>query len=108
MVDEDVQIVGIDERMLRRGVEKIPRVPHDELIDRRARRHHHRRRRAGAAAGTARALPRRGDRARIAGEHADVEGADIDAEFERVGRDDAAYLRRRAARVSISRRRSGR
>ena len=92
VIDEDVQVVGIDERVLGRGVEEERRVPHHELIDRRARRHHHRRRLPGAAAGAAGALPRRGNRAGIAGHHAHVERADVDAELERVGRDHAAHL----------------
>ena len=53
--------------------------------------------RPGAAAGPAGPLPGRGDRARVAGQHGDVERADVDAELERVGRDDAAHRRRRAA-----------
>ena len=64
VIDEDVQVVGIDERVLGRGVEEERRMPRHELIDRRARRHHHRRRLAGAPAGAAGALPRRCDRAR--------------------------------------------
>ena len=69
VVDEDVQVVGIDQRVLRRRIEEVRRVARDELIERRAARHHHRRRRLGAPAGAARALPRRRDRARIAGHH---------------------------------------
>jgi hypothetical protein len=42
VVHEDVQVVGIDERVLGRGVEEIRRVAHDELIDRRAAGHEHR------------------------------------------------------------------
>ena len=60
---------------------------------------------SGAAAGAAGLLPERGDRARIAGEHGDVEVADVDAELERVGGHDAEHLARRAARCSIARRR---
>ena len=41
--------------------------------------------------GTARPLPGRGNRPRISGEHRDIERADVDAELERVGRDDAAH-----------------
>ena len=50
-----------------------------------------------AAPGAARLLPQRGDRARIAGQHGDVEVTDVDAELERVGRHDAEHLARRAA-----------
>ena len=90
VIDEDVQVVGIDQRPLGRGVEEVRRVADDELIERRAARDHHRRRPAGAAAGAPGALPRRGNRPRIAGHHRDVERADVDAELERVGRDDRA------------------
>ena len=92
VVHQDVQVVGIDQRMFGRGVEEVRGVAHHELVDRRAGRHHHRRRLAAAAAGAAGALPRRGNRAGIAGHHAHVERADVDAELERVGRDHAAHL----------------
>ena len=92
MVEQDVQVVGIDERVLRRGVEEIRRVAHDELIDRRAARDEHGRRSRRAPAGAAGALPGRGDRAGIAGHHRDVERADVDAELERVGGNDGAHL----------------
>ena len=90
VIDEDVQVVRIDERALGRGVEEVRRVADDELIERRAAGHHHRRRPARAAPGAAGALPGGGNRARIAGHHAHVERADVDAELEGVGRDDGA------------------
>ena len=90
VIDEDVQVVGIDERPFRRGVEKVRRVADDELIERRAARHHDRGRSARAAPGASGALPRRGNRARIAGHDADVERADVDAELERIGGHDRA------------------
>ena len=43
VVDQDVQVVGVDERVLGRGVEEVGRMAHDVLVDRRRRRHHHRR-----------------------------------------------------------------
>ena len=49
VIDEDVQVVGIDERALGRRVEEIRRVADDELIERRAARHQHRRRPARSA-----------------------------------------------------------
>ena len=79
VIDEDVEVVGIDERALRRAVEEIRRVPHDELIERRAGGDQHRRRTAGAAPGAAGPLPGRRNRARIAGHHRHVERADVDA-----------------------------
>ena len=104
VIDEDVQVVGIDERALGRRVEEIRRVADDELIERRAAGHHHRRRAARPPPGAARALPRGGNRARIAGHHGHVERADVDAELERVGRDDGAH---RALRAAPSRSRAG-
>ena len=99
VVEEDVQVVGVDERVLGRRVEEIRRVADDELIDRRAARDEHRGRARGAAAGAAGALPRGGDRPRVAGHHRDVERADVDPELERVGRHDRAHLALRAGRA---------
>ena len=90
VLHENVQVVGVDERVLGRGIEEIRRMPHDELVDRRARSNQHRGRSRRSTAGAARALPGGGDRTRVAREHGDVERADVDAELERVGRDDAA------------------
>ena len=90
VIHQDVQVVGIDERPLGRRVEEIRRVADDELIERRAAGDHHRRRPARAPSRAAGALPRRGNRARIAGHHADVERADVDAELEGIGGHDGA------------------
>ena len=92
MLDQDVQVVGIDERVLGRRVEEVRRVADDVLVERRAARHQHRGRLARAPPGAPGALPGRGDRARVARHHGDVERADVDAELERVGRDDGADL----------------
>ena len=92
VVHENVQVVGIHERVLGRGVEEIRRVLGHELIDRRARRHHHRRGTRGPPPGAAGTLPGGGNRAGIARHDRHVERADVDAELERVGRDHAAHL----------------
>ena len=42
VVDQDVQVVGIDQRVLGRGVEEVLGVLHHELIHRRGTGHHHR------------------------------------------------------------------
>ena len=97
MVHEDERVVGIDARVLGRRAEEVVGMRDHELVERRAGRHEDRRRPAAAPPGAAGLLPERGDRARIAGEHGDVEVADVDAELERVGRDDAEHLARRAA-----------
>ncbi len=92
VIHEDVQVVGIHQRVLRRCVEEIRRMLRDELIDRRARCHHHRRRLSASSSSAPGALPRRRDRPRISGHHAHVERTDVDAKFERIGGDHAAYL----------------
>src|SRR6516165_10019270 len=69
VIDEDVQVVRIDQRALRRSVEEVRRVADDELIERRAAGDEYRRRPAAAPSGAARPLPRRGNRTRVAGEH---------------------------------------
>ncbi len=86
-----MQVVGIDERPLGRRVEEIGRVANDELIERRAAGHHHRGGSAGPPPRASRALPRGGDRARISRHDADIERADVDAEFQRVGGDDGPH-----------------
>ena len=91
VIDQDLQVVGVDEGVLGRRVEEVRRVADHELVERRARRHHHRRRPARPPPGPAEPLPRRRDRARVARQHRDVERADVDAELERVGRHDAAH-----------------
>ena len=92
VIEQDVEVVGIDQRVFRRRVEEVGRVADDELIDRRAAGDQHRRRARRPPAGAAGALPGGGDGPRIAGHHRDVERADVDAELERVGRDDGAHL----------------
>ena len=58
----------------------------------RARRDEDRDARALAPARPAELLPRRRDRARVAGQDRDVQAPDVDAELERIGRDDAEDL----------------
>ena len=90
MADEDVDVVGIHQSPLRRLVQEVLRMVDDVLIERRARRHHHRHRHSAAASGASDALPGRRDRSGITGKHRDIETADIDAEFQRVGGHHAA------------------
>src|ERR1700674_590196 len=90
MIDEDFEIVGLNEGVLRRVAEEIVGMAHDELIERRGGSYQHGARASAAAAGTAGALPGSGDGARIAGHYDGIEGADINAELERAGRDDTA------------------
>ena len=91
VIDQDVRVVRIDERVLGRGVEEIRRIAHDELIERRARRHENRRRSSRPASGAARPLPRRGDGPRVARQDGHVQRADIDAKLQGVGRHDRPH-----------------
>ncbi len=65
-----------------------------ELVERGAGGHQDRRRRIRAPPGPTCLLPQRGDRARVAGQHGDVEVPDVDAELQRVGRHHAERLAR--------------
>src|SRR5258708_11129792 len=67
MIDEDFQIVGLDEGVLRRVAEEIVGMAHDELIERRGGSHQHGARASAAAATPPRAPPGCGEGARIAG-----------------------------------------
>src|SRR5215467_11690779 len=90
VIDEYVQVVGIDQRALGRSLEEVARIPDNELIEGSAARDHHGGRSTGAPAGAPRALPRRRDRARVTGHHRNIERTDVDAKLERVGRHDRA------------------
>ena len=64
---------------------------HDELIQRCAARDEHGGRSSAPTPRPPGPLPRRGNRPRIAGHHADVERPDVDTELQRIGRDDGAH-----------------
>ncbi len=90
MIDQDFEIVGLYEGVLGSITEKIIRMAHDELIERRRRSYQHG---AGASTAASRAsgpLPRGGDSAGVSGHDDGIERADIDAQFESTGRNDAA------------------
>ena len=91
VVDEDVQVVGIDQRVLGRGIEEIRGIADNELIERRAAGDEHGRRPTAPSSRTSGSLPRGGDRPGVTGHDTDVERADVDAELQRVGRDDRAH-----------------
>ena len=42
VIEQDLQVVRVDQRVLRRGAEEVVGMPDDELIERRARGHQHR------------------------------------------------------------------
>ena len=85
VIEQDVQVVRIDQRVLGRRIEEIRRIAHHELVNRCAAGDEHRRRAGTAPACPAGALPGGRDRPRIPRHHGDVERADIDAQFEGVG-----------------------
>src|SRR5690606_6859448 len=92
MIDQDNQIVGVNARLLRRMLEKKLRIFDNVLIERIAARY-----KEGDGAfrpppGAARLLPRTGDAAGIAVQHARLQLADIDAELERVRAYNAANV----------------
>ena len=90
--EQDVEVVRVEPRLLGRAPEQELRMVDDVAVDRRGRRDEDRDARAAAPARPADLLPRRRDRARVAGEDRHVEPADVDAELERVRGDDAEDL----------------
>ena len=90
--EQDMQVVRVEARLLGRVVEQELGMVDDVLVDRRARGDEDRDAGALPPAGPAELLPRGGHRARVAGQDRHVETADVDAELERVGRDDAEDL----------------
>ena len=89
VLDQDLEVLRIDQTALGRPFEEVVRVLDDELVDGGRVRHQHRRRGSAAASRPSRLLPGGGDRSRVAGDHRDVEAADVDAQFQRVRGDDA-------------------
>src|SRR5260370_25517718 len=88
MVDEDFEVVRLDESVLRGGAEKIVRVAHHELVERRRRSYQHSARASAAAAGAAGALPGGGDSAGVSCHNDGIERTYIDAGFEPARRND--------------------
>ena len=92
MGDQDVQVVRIEARLLDLAAEQELRVADDVPVDRRARRDEDPDADPAAPPRPPDLLPRRRDGARIPGQDRHVEAADVDAELERVRRDDAEDL----------------
>ena len=90
--EQDVQVVRVEARLLGRALEQELRVVDDVLVDRRAGGDEDRDARALPPSGPPELLPGGRDRPRVAGQDRDVEAADVDAELERVGGDDAEDL----------------
>src|SRR5690606_12038899 len=87
VVDEDFEIVGVDAGALRRRFKEVVRPLDDVLVHWRRRGDEYGYRGRLTPPRATGALPGRGDRAGVAGQHAGVERADIDAQLQRAGRD---------------------
>ncbi len=85
VVEQDIEVVGVDQRLLRRLPEEVLRVGDDVLVQRVGRRHHDQKRHAPPPPGAPGLLPGGGDGAGVAAQHAGVELADVDAQLQRVG-----------------------
>src|SRR5215471_800360 len=90
VIDEDMNVVGIDKPHLRRLVQKIVRVIDNELIERCAGGHKHGNQHSTAAPGPADPLPGRCDRPRIPRKDRHVQAPDIDSQFQSVCRNHSA------------------
>ena len=85
VAEENVQVIGVEQRVFRGLVQEVVRVADDILVD--GRRGCHEEHNAGALApsGASRLLPRAGDGAGVSAQHARIQRADVDAQFEGVG-----------------------
>ena len=88
VVEENVQIVRVDERPLGRLAEEVVRVVDDVLVEGAGRGHEDHQALAAPPPGAPGLLPCAGDGTRVAAEHAGVELADVNAQFQRVGGND--------------------
>ena len=92
VLDQDLDVVRIDARLFDGRAEQERGLARQVLVERRARRDEDADALGAPPPGAAEALPRRRDRARVAGAHHGVELADVDPELERVRGDDAEDL----------------
>ena len=86
VVEQDVQVVGVDQRLFAALAEKIVRVRNDVLVEGGRRCDHDHQRFAIAPARAPGLLPGAGDGAGIAAQKAGLQLADVDAQFQCVGR----------------------
>jgi len=84
VVEQNIQIIRIQQRVLRRSLHQIIRVGHDVLVKRRRGRDIEHDGRSLAPPGAPRLLPRARDCSRIAAQHARIQRADVDAQLQRV------------------------
>jgi hypothetical protein len=89
MTDQYLNVVRIHQSAFRRLIQKVLRMIHDVLIQRRAGSHHHRHRHCAAATGSPHALPCGCDGSGISRQYGNVETANVDTEFQRIGGYDA-------------------
>ena len=89
---EDLEIVRVHVGMLWGALEEVLGMIDNVLVERGRSGHQDRDRGSLPATGAPRALPCGGDRTRVSGQHHGVERTDIDAELQRIGRDDTEYL----------------
>ena len=92
MLGHDAEVVRVDAPVLRCRFEEVLGVVHQVLVDGVVPGDQHRQRGGLPTTGPAGLLPRRGDGARVAGDDARIEAADVDAELERVRRHDALHV----------------
>ena len=95
------RVVGVHHHRFGRAVEQLRGMARRPLVELVVARDQHRRRPPRRASGPADLLAHRGQRAREAVEHDRVEPADVDAELERAGGDDAAELAARELRLEL-------
>src|SRR5579884_2412007 len=81
MIQQDLQVVRIDVRMLRRSLEEVFRMLNDVLIQRGARGNQNSESRSLYPAGAPGSLPRGCDCSRISGHHDAIERSDVHAEL---------------------------
>ena len=91
MIHQDFQVIRLHVGMFRRAPEKIVRMLHDKLVERRRRGHQHRARSPAPPPGASCPLPCRSNRACVAGHNARIERPNINPQFERVRRHDSAH-----------------
>ena len=89
VIEQHQQLIRIYPCVFGRCIQKKLRVAHDVLVERLAAGHQHPQRAATAPARTPEPLPGRCNAARIAIEDADVQAADVHAQFQRRGGDNA-------------------
>jgi hypothetical protein len=88
VLEEDVRVVGGQPGLLDRRAGEEFRVVHEVLVDRRVLGDEHDQRAVALAPHPPGLLPEPGDAARMAGEDAEFEVADVDAQLQGIGRND--------------------